>query len=513
MHDDRDQSEIKAPQQKRRVRNDVQLASSAYRRVVHLLRASNRKGPAAASPSRGRAKGRGLPSSLPMHHLQRASIRMTYARNHRDGQWGAHGRYISRDSANPEAEAGFGFDKAADNVPIPETLSRWQRQGDAVLFKFILSPEFGERMDLRQCSRDLVQSLEKDLGVTLEWVGLDHYNTEHPHVHLAVRGVDGLGGPLRIDPTYIKTALRLRARQAATNQIGLRTEQDITDAWTRQVGQQRFTELDRMILRRSRPDADGNQLVELGARLPAAVRAREARLQQIRRLVHLERMGLAKRMAPTKWIVSHSLQTVLRERQSAMDRLKLLHRNRELLSDERLPIQQTDMRSVGRIAGRLMGTGIEEASERPFMLIEALEGVVHYLYQSPAFMKARSNGIKTGDFIELIPDRLVADDGAERVRVRIRSYGNAQSLLTSNRFLDHETQRVIESSGALPVEQSFGGWLGSFQRALSANAQEQLLQGIIKLGADGKYRLAHPRRLGRVDSMRKRPDMGSRLSR
>ena len=343
------------------------------------------------------------------------------------------------------AEAGLGFGSAGENTPIVETLDRWQRQGDPLLFKFILSPEFGERMDMRQYSRELVASLEKDLGTPLEWVGIDHFNTEHPHVHLAVRGVDAEGRPLRIDPNYIKTTMRLRARQVATMQLGYRRDQDIADGWSRQVGQQRFTELDRMTLRGALVGADGSHLVDFGGLPPVSKRARQVRVQQIRRLVHLERMGLVERLGPMKWRLSASLQSVLRQRQMATDRLKARFRNREFLSDERLPIRQTDMHSIGRVSGRLIGTGLDEQTERPYILIESAEGVLHYIYQSPDVIKARSKGLRTGSFIELTSTRFTGADGAERTRVRFRSLGNSRALLADKAFLEKEVRQIVET--------------------------------------------------------------------
>jgi type IV secretory pathway VirD2 relaxase len=35
--------------------------------------------------------------------------------------------------------------------------------------------------------------MERDLGTPLQWVAIDHYNTDNPHVHLLVRGRDTTG--------------------------------------------------------------------------------------------------------------------------------------------------------------------------------------------------------------------------------------------------------------------------------------------------------------------------------
>ena len=37
--------------------------------------------------------------------------------------------------------------------------------------------------------------MESDLGTRLEWVATAHYNTEHPHVHVALRGITDLNQP------------------------------------------------------------------------------------------------------------------------------------------------------------------------------------------------------------------------------------------------------------------------------------------------------------------------------
>ena len=45
-----------------------------------------------------------------------------------------------------------------------------------------------EMADLRTFTRDLDGRWERDLGTRLDWVAVDHWNTDNPHVHLLVRG-------------------------------------------------------------------------------------------------------------------------------------------------------------------------------------------------------------------------------------------------------------------------------------------------------------------------------------
>src|SRR5205807_901661 len=103
---------------------------------------------------------------------------------------------------------GHGFDAERDDVDLTATLRGWQQAGDVRLWKFIVSPENGARLDLATHTRALVAQMERDLDTPLEWAAIDHHNTGHPHVHLLVRGRDADGRPLEIAPTYIKTGLR-----------------------------------------------------------------------------------------------------------------------------------------------------------------------------------------------------------------------------------------------------------------------------------------------------------------
>lgn len=605
----------------------VRDVKAVRRELMNLFRDSPGRSKGKSGGSVGGARGRGAaaPSSVgakamrsanPTRHLQRASVRMTFASNKGNGQWKAHGRYIARESAQPreitpqlsdeekeldhddrereqrdgpggsdrysgrnvsspgrlralrqsyasslaerpEATSlngvrslssigmvGFrdtgemllqdhasshlehggpggadalrrasdgkhtagrrrrhvgpadGFGSAGAAVPIADTLDGWQKAGDGNMFKFILSPEFGDKMNLRAYTKDFVTKLESDLGTRLEWVGIDHYNTEHPHVHLAVRGLDQDGKALRIDPAYVKKTMRERAQQVATNQLGFRTDKDVTEALTRQIDQQRYTELDRMILKSAKRnpstqdyEADYQGKIPLGDRF---AQQREFRIQQIKRLVHLEQMGLAKRVDNMKWHLPHNVEHALRQRQIGNDRLKTLFQHRAMLSDPRLQMQNTDIRQAGRIAGRLIGTGLDESNDRPYMLIEGTDGKVHYIYQSKEAEQARAAGLRAGEFVVLSATKFNGSDGKERVKVRFETYGDAEALLKDPKRLVAETFRIVKATKQLPTERAYGGWLGQYHRALKDTGKALLDRGVIRPTPDG-YEAA-PRR-------------------
>lgn len=178
------------PRRPRVPRDDSKVWSRSFKNLIHLVRMTSRP----AHPTRdyfGLGGGAGRKS-----HFQRCAVRVTYSPNRVRGQWAAHGRYIARESATKEAEnKEAGFSATTDHIDVAKTLNGWQSAGDQRLFKLIISPEFGERLDLRRHTRELLARMEQDLGVSLEWAAVAHFNTDHPHVHIVLRGRTDAGPP------------------------------------------------------------------------------------------------------------------------------------------------------------------------------------------------------------------------------------------------------------------------------------------------------------------------------
>jgi type IV secretory pathway VirD2 relaxase len=176
-------------------------------------------------------------------HIQRCAVRLTYLGNRTPGQWRAHGRYLARETATESETAAAGYNRERDGIDVARELEKWQSAGDQRLWKVILSPEFGDRVDLQRLARDLVVQMEKDFGADLEWVAVTHHNTEHPHVHMVIRGVAGAGEPLHFKREYLKHGIRGIAEEMCTHQLGYRTSRDAAEAERRQIGEYRFTSL------------------------------------------------------------------------------------------------------------------------------------------------------------------------------------------------------------------------------------------------------------------------------
>lgn len=229
----------------------------------------------------------------------------------------ARGDYLEREGANREGERGLGFDGEKSDIDIAERLKGWQDAGDDRQWRIMISPENGAELALPNYTRQVVATMEKDLGMKLEWVAIDHYNTGRPHVHLEVRGVDEKGEMFWIEDHYVQSGLRARAQEIATRELGFRTEQDIQRARERMIEVERFTTIDRAILKRAQ-----DHTVTYENKIPDTPRAQEHRIQELGRLQVLTDMGLAEKTGAKTWRLSHQMEQTLRQMQISKDLVK-----------------------------------------------------------------------------------------------------------------------------------------------------------------------------------------------
>jgi hypothetical protein len=358
----------------------------------------------------------------------------------------------------PDGQA-RGFSATEADVDLVRTLGTWQQAGDERTFKMILSPEFGERMDLRRLTRDLLSRMEADLGSSLEWAAVAHFNTEHPHVHVALRGAAG-GQPLRLPPDYIKREIRTHAEDLSTAQLGYRTALDVAESRRREVAQQRFTSLDMAIQKHgsvAAEAADGAPYIGV----PLDGLAADAQL----RLAALRTMGLAEPADRGAWRVRADFEHVLRSMQKAADRQKMLARNAALLSDERLPQQVTPLSQLQHLAGRVLAHVLDDTTGTVHMLLEGTDARVHFIPHNADIEAARQRGeLKPNRFVEIRRPAASSQTG-----LVIRDFGDAEQYLTSAHLKN--TARNLLRRGAVADAPAWGGWLGRYYDALRREAQ------------------------------------------
>ena len=337
--------------------------------------------------------------------MQRAIVKVSYSAmrgSNKSGAWKAHARYLQREGTEREdGLGGQGFDAESEGVDLVNLVDAWAQAGDERMFKFVLSPERGDAVDLKKVTRAFMEAVENDLDTKLQWGAVDHYNTDNPHVHIVVRGIDENGKPLQIAPLWIKNRARQIASEVMTAELGYRSEQDVKQSMERAVTGMFVTPMDRAI--RSRMDQSSDGQTVSYAKAADNVPDQEKRAFEIRRLKYLETCGVATYQDHMTWQVSPNFEKIIRQNQILHDRTKSLHHMKELLTEPNAALQYRPKLELNEwVMGRVIGGGFDENRDRPFFAVEGIDHKLHMLDASPALEKMRVDGrIKNGDLIAL----------------------------------------------------------------------------------------------------------------
>jgi len=303
-------------------------------------------------------------------HLAKAGARST----------ATHLRYIEREGVGREGEPGKAYGPTTNDADLAAFEERGRE--DRHQFRFIISPEDAEQLDdLRTYTRHLMAHMEADLGTRLEWVAVDHWNTDNPHTHVVLRGKDDTGKDLIISRDYISQGMRDRASALATEWLGPRTELEIQHALAREVEQERWTSLDRTLQREAT-----NGRVLSTERLEAIPRLKRQRLLLVGRLQRLQRMGLASERQTGEWVIHAEAEATLRAMGERGDIIRTMQRAMSGQQRELAVFQpgQNDDGSGRSIVGRVNGKGLaDELYDKGHLVVDSTDGKAHYVALPP----------------------------------------------------------------------------------------------------------------------------------
>ena len=370
-----------------RIRHGNQGAKPAKSFVGEVMRAAKKAGHVGRSFGRssggnGRStfgRGRRAALSLSSHSPRRRVVVVTRIVRHqgqrfRSAPLSKHIAYLKREGVTRGGERAGMFDASTESADTEGFADRCEK--DRHHFRFTVSPEDAAEMaDLRAFTRELMADAEKDLGTGLDWVAVDHWNTDNPHIHVLVRGRADDGSDLVISRAYISQGVRSRAADRVALELGPRTEADIRRGLESEVEADRWTSLDRS-LRDIADEAGGVVYLRPGGDENPALR----RLL-VSRAAKLERMGLADYEAPAIWMLKPDLESALRELGIRGDIIKTMHRamsNRGGDPDVSGFALHGD--AADPVVGRLVERGLhDELKGTAYAIIEGVDGRTHHL--------------------------------------------------------------------------------------------------------------------------------------
>lgn len=222
------------------------------------------------------------------------------------------------------------YDAFEEGVDGAARAAVWARE-DKRHFRIILAVENGGQLkDLKPYVREVMDRAEDALGTRLEWLAVDHWDTDKPHTHIVLRGRRANGRPLVLPRDFVKHGLRNLARDLATERLGDRTRDDERRALEREARAHRPTRLDALIEREL--DAERHlhmaQLERL-SRDPHLNSALKARARELRRL------GLATEVRRNTLLFQQGWRSELSAMELHLDTRKRIMQERAL--SRRLP--------------------------------------------------------------------------------------------------------------------------------------------------------------------------------
>ena len=454
------------------------------------------------SPGNRSTFGRGRTASVRANRLitdrSRVVVIKTRVVHHhaRATPFSAHLTYLRREGVTRDGEKARLFGPESDELDARSFADHANE--DRHHFRFIVSPEDAAGMaDLKIFTRDLMRQMEADLGTKLDWAAVDHWNTDNPHVHIILRGRADDGQDLVIARDYIKEGMRARAADLVTQELGPRTDLDIRRNLDRQVEAERWTQLDRQLVR------DGHDAGVIDLAPDRQAKPDEYRAQKIGRLRKLEALGLATEIGPGQWLIDDKAETVLRELGERGDIIKRMHR---ALTERGIERGSASYVLAGEsldtpIIGRLVDRGLDdELKGSAYAVVDGVDGRTHHI-KLPDLDAAGDSA--TGSIVEL---RHYDDaKGQRRIAIAVRSDLDIDRQITALGATWLDRQNIARE----PVALSDGGFGAEVRQALDRRAEHLVEQGLAERSGQ---RVTFTRNL--IDTLRAREleAIGEKLS-
>lgn len=463
-----------------RIRDRGPGARKAQSFVGQVMRAARKAGHTgykfgSGTSSRGRStfgRGRFAAAARGLSRTQRQVVVKARVVRHRGTRFRSaplakHVAYLQREGVTRDGRDAGLFGPEGEDLDGRDFAARCE--DDRHHFRFIVSPEdAGQMQDLRAFARDLMGQAERDLGTKLDWVAVDHWNTDNPHVHVLVRGRADDGKDLVISRDYISRGFRARAEQLVELELGPRTAREIATGLDAEIGAERWTGLDRAL----RALADDNAgLADLRPGSPEP-QDPATRRRLIGRAQTLERFGLADRQAPAVWSLKPGVEQTLREMADRGDIIRTMHR--ALVGSDRAQADfAVQTMPAEPILGRLVERGLhDELSGEAYAVIDAVDGRVHHL----RFPDIEATG-------DTPPGGIVETrtwSPSEGGRMRLALVGRSELSLEAQIGADGATwlDRLALAKSRAPL--SHGGFGAEVREALERRAEQLVAEGLAR---------------------------------
>jgi hypothetical protein len=388
---------------------------------------------------------------------RRCVVNVRYSSSRTPGGWKAHGCYLERDSAKGEHETSaderLGLTKERS---LGAVAGEWQKAGDKRLFKIVLSPE-DQKADFAKTAEAVIGHIERHFNGAVEWGGVIHRNTDHPHAHIIVRGRLRSGEELILPRELIRSGLRETAQRSLTFQLGPRTPEEIEFQKQSELTANRVTPLDRRLSARLMPSPGESNYKKLDG---------AANSYETARLRYLARLGVARSLPHGVWQVRPDFLSQLRNMKDIQDRARTLFRCGVAISDPHAPMEYS--LASKKLIGRVLLNSEDERTGALQTIFETTEGKIEIIRHDTPLRSAWARG-------DLQPGNIVVIDSlrSNPDQFYASSAGKDSEILRNEKALNSIARRMRVMN--LTTGESDKGWMGEFNKALRSRTMDRMM--------------------------------------
>lgn len=282
-----------------------------------------------------------------------------------------------------------------------ENIKNFTNDDNEKTFRFIISPEnakmFKDDAEFKNYIQDVMTQLSHDLQIPqLNWMAVNHYNTDNPHCHVLLKGLSKEGKDVTIPKEYLKSNFRKMSEEIATNYLGARSIEDLQTAKYAEVDAERFTGIDAKII----VSALNNVFIPLpSAKAITKLEKEETRLMTLR-LHTLTRLGLVKQFDKSSYAVHPDLKEKLQAMPLEKDIIKkLAHLAKKHSIDKNINYRPNV--ETPPITGTVIDKGyFDEATESKYIILLDINRMTHYIKLSK-YSEISGNESNIGDLVTI----------------------------------------------------------------------------------------------------------------
>lgn len=425
--------------------------------------------------------GKGIIVSNPKLFSQRVVIKSHFvrARSARKGAIFNHIGYLQRDGVGLDRKEpkAFSLDRELETKEVQDWAEKCT--DDRHHFRFIVSPENASELDLPLLTKKLMRQMESDVGSKLDWIAVCHHNTDNPHIHILVRGVDEHGKDLVINRDYMSLGFRNRAQEIATKELGPRTPLDIEKEIQRSITQARIIGLDRELAQELA--CNKTHVLDVRQTPPVAFQTlTRNRNNRIRRLQFLEQLGLAKETESGLWHVDERLLEKLHSLSIQNDIIKSMYlRTRDAEPPVEMVIFDAKRSPEKSFTGEVVHIGLaNELYDEKYVILRTRKGQAVYIALG-AESANRNLSFSRGDEVRITTTEKSLLTKADQ---------NITEFAEQNGSIYNPTAHIeyVQKNVRLPQHISAEDFVANHRRRLNSLARMGLAEELI----DGQWRIS-----------------------